>query len=270
MITPTVQSDALDPRFVASHKRAVRWLLALILLLGSAAAAAAPARVYAASSLTEAIGAVADAYAAGGRPRPVLVFGASSALARQIERGAPAGLFVSADAEWPRYLIERGLADPRSRRIVARNRLAVVVPHDRPRSLRIGRGFDITALLGATGRWTTGDPVAVPVGRYARQALTRLGSWSRAEPRLARAENVRAALAYVERGDAAAGIVYATDAIASRKVRVAGVFPATSHAPIVYPALLTAGAGAEARAFLAFLASPRAQALLAARGFGRP
>lgn len=247
-------------------------LFALATLPAPAAAAggAKPARVYAASSLTEAMTAIAAAYAAPGRPRPRLVFGASSAIARQIERGAPGGVFVSADARWADYLTERAWALPGSRRLVAGNELVVVVPRERARRVVIGRGFDITRLLRANGRWTTGDPQAVPVGRYARDALIALGTWDRAKARLARAENVRAALAFVERGDADAGIVYRTDALASGKVFVAGVFPSASHAPIVYPALLTRGADAEARAFHAFLGSRQARAILGARGFRLP
>ncbi|MDO9490601.1 MAG: molybdate ABC transporter substrate-binding protein [Sphingomonadaceae bacterium] len=251
----------------------MRLFCALLLLIGIASpAAAAPpaARVYAASSLTEAMTAIADAYAASGKPRPILSFGASSALARQLERGAPPGIFVSADLAWPAYLARQRLVLPASRRTIAGNRLVLVVPADRPRRTRIGRGFDLAAFIGPQQRWTTGDPQAVPVGRYARQALVRLGAWPDAAPRLARAENVRAALAFVERGDAAAGIVYETDARASRKVVVAGRFPAASHDRIVYPALLTRGAGSEARDFHQFLTSERARDLLAARGFTRP
>lgn len=246
-------------------------ITALLLLFGYVSpAAAAGARVYAASSLTEAMTAIADAYAATGRPRPLLVFGASSAMARQIERGAPGGVFASADIEWADYLTERKLTVAGSRRIIARNDLVVVVPADRARKVRIAPGFDMTTLLRADRRWTTGDPQAVPVGRYARDALTRLGSWDRAAARLARAENVRSALAFVERGDVDAGIVYRTDALASGKVAIAGTFPRTSHAPIVYPAMLTRGADAEARAFHAFLGSRAARALLKARGFRLP
>lgn len=242
----------------------------LALLLAAAPAEARPgARVYAASSLTEAMTALADAYAATGRPRPVLVLAASSALARQIDRGAPGGVFVSADSDWVDYLAKRGqLAGPP--RIIAGNRLVLILPQARARRVAIGPGFDMTRLLGERGRWTTGDPDAVPVGRYARQALTRLGAWERAAPRLARAENVRSALAFVERGDAAAGIVYATDAQASGKVAVAAVFPASSHSRIVYPAVLTRRAGADDRAFHAFLASAPARKLLMQHGFTLP
>lgn len=248
----------------------MRWIALLIaLMLAVPAGAETRARVYAASSLTEAMTDIADAYAATGRPRPVLVLAASSALARQIERGAPGGVFVSADTEWVGYLAERRLLVGRPRTI-AGNRLVLIVPQARARRMPIGRGFDMSVLLGERGRWTTGDPDAVPVGRYARQALTRLGAWQRAAPRLARAENVRSALAFVERGDAAAGIVYATDAHASGKVIVAGVFPASSHARIVYPAVLTRGADPDARAFHAFLASTAARKILKRRGFIPP
>lgn len=229
---------------------------------------AGPVRVFAASSLTEAMTAVADGFAATGKPRPVLVFQGSPALARQIIAGAPASVFVSADSAWMDAVT--GVIAPGSRRNIASNRLVLVVPADRPRTARLVRGFDLSAFVGS-GRWTTGDPDSVPVGRYARAALTSLGAWESAVPKLARAENVRAALAYVERGDAAAGIVYATDARASGKVVVAGVFPAASHPPITYPAaLVAANADADARAFLAFLTGPRGRAIFAAHGFGAP
>ena len=249
-----------------------RLLLLLALLIAAPAAARetpAGARVYAASSLTEAMTDLADAYAATGRPRPLLVFAASSALARQIERGAAPGVFVSADTDWIDYLAARRLTAG-DRRVIAGNRLVLIVLKRHARRVTIGRGFDLAAFVGPRGRWTTGEPAAVPVGRYAREALTRLGAWERAAPRLAPAENVRSALAFVERGAAAAGVVYATDARASDQVAVAGLFPAASHSPIRYPAVLTRGAGAEARAFQAFLASPAARARLRARGFTLP
>ncbi len=248
-----------------------RLLLILALLLGTPAAAReAPLRILAASSLTEAMTDLAAAWARAGHPRPVLVFAASSALARQLEAGAPADVFVSADEEWMTYAQDRKLIDPRTRATLATNHLVLVVPIASPARVAIRPGFDLAALVG-TGRWVTGDPDAVPVGRYARQALTKLGAWAAAAPRLARTENVRAALAFVERGDAAAGIVYATDARASAKVRIAGVFPAASHAPIRYPVAATRGAQApQTTRFLAFLRSPAARRLLGARGFGAP
>lgn len=241
-------------------------LIAALVVAALPAAASGAVKVYAASSLTEAMTDIADAYARAGRPRPVLVLAGSSALARQIERGAPAGVFVSADTEWVDYLAERRLLAGKPQ-IIAGNRLVLIVPQQRARRARLAPGFDLAAFIGPTGRWTTGDPDAVPVGRYAREALMQLGTWDRAAPRLARAENVRSALAFVERGDAEAGIVYATDARASGKVAVAGVFPASLHTRIVYPAALTRGADAEARDFHRFLGSRAARAALRARGF---
>ena len=247
-----------------------RWLALVMLLLAPTGAQAAPVQVFAASSLTEAMTAVADAFAATGAERPVLVFGGSPVLARQIMAGAPAAVFVAADSQWMDTVDGAGLIVPGSRRTLATNRLVLVVPSDRPRAARLVSGFDLSRFVG-DGRWTTGDPDSVPVGRYARAALTSLGAWEAAKPKLARAENVRAALAFVERGDVAAGIVYATDALASTKVAVAGVFPAASHPPIVYPAaLVTAGAVPGARAFFAFLTGPRGTAILIAKGFGPP
>jgi molybdate transport system substrate-binding protein len=243
------------------------WLLILLALAPLPAAAAV--RVFAASSLTEAMTDAADAWAAAGHDRPVLVFQGSPALARQIIAGAPAGVFVAADSEWMDEVARNGKLAPGSRRAIAGNRLVLVVPAAAPRTARLVRGFDMARFVGS-GRWTTGDPDSVPVGRYARAALLSLGAWAAAEPKLARAENVRSALAFVERGDAAAGIVYATDARATAKVSVAGVFPASSHPPITYPAALVAGADAEAKAFLGFLAGPKGQAILKARGFTAP
>ncbi len=245
-------------------------LLLLLALLQGAAVRAAPVNVFAASSLTEAITGVADAFAAAGHPRPVVVLAGSQALARQIIAGAPAGVFISADSEWMDAVAAAGALVPGSRRNIAGNRLVLVVPADRPRRARLVNGFDLAAFVG-TGRWTTGDPDSVPIGRYARAALQSLGAWDGAVAQLARAENVRSALAFVERGDAAAGVVYATDARASQRVAVAGVFPAASYPPIRYPAaLVRAGDNPEAGAFLAFLRSARGQAILQAQGFTRP
>jgi molybdate transport system substrate-binding protein len=245
-------------------------LLLLLAMLLAWPVRAAPLRVFAASSLTEAMTAVAAAYAASGHPRPVLVFQGSPALARQIIAGAPAGVFVAADAEWMDAVARAGAIVPASRRVIASNRLVLVVPADRPRRVRLARGFDLAGFVGA-GRWTTGDPQSVPAGRYAKAALASLGAWDAAAPKLARAENVRAALVFVERGAAAAGVVYATDARASRRVAVAGVFPAGSHPPIAYPAaLVAAGNDAQAQAFLAFLSGPDGLAILLAAGFGPP
>lgn len=241
-----------------------------IALAAPAARAQAPLTVFAAASLTDAFEAIGKAWSAQGR-RPVrFSFAASSTLAKQIEQGAPAAIFASADAQWMDYLAGRRLVDPSSRAVLATNRLVLVVPADRPTTvdLRAGAGF---ATRFAGERIATGDPAHVPVGRYAEQALKATGAWSALAPRLVRAESVRAALAFVERGEVAAGIVYATDAAISAKVRVAGTFPADSHEAIVYPVARVAGRDdADASAFLAFLRGPAARAILRRYGFGDP
>lgn len=249
-----------------------RIVLALLLLLPFAAqgqTGGAPATVFGASSLTDALGAVADAYVKAGHPAPRLSFNASSALARQIDQGAPANVFFSADERWMDWLQQRSLIVPESRRSLLRNALVLIVPKDRARTVAIGPGLDVGALLGADGRIATGDPKSVPVGIYAEQALRKLGLWDKVSPRLAPAENVRAALLLVERGEAAAGIVYATDAAASKGVAVAGMFPESSHDPITYPvALVHGGDTPEARSLLAFIEGPEAREVFGRFGFG--
>jgi molybdate transport system substrate-binding protein len=227
---------------------------------GTARAQQAPLTVFAAASLTDALRALAQDWQARGNPAPRLSFAASSALARQIEQGAPADLFLSADEPWMDYVQERGLIINATRVSPLGNALVLVAPADRAQPVALARDTDLAALLGPRGRIATGDPAHTPIGRYAQAALEWLGAWQAIAPRLARADNVRAALLLVERGEAPFGIVYATDAAASPGVRVVGTFPAESHAPITYPFALTrrAEANAQARALLGFLAGPEA------------
>lgn len=240
--------------------------------------AALPARaqqavtVFAAASLTDALRAMGLEWAARGHAAPRFSFAASSALARQIEQGAPADLFMSADEAWANYLQERNLLVNATRSSPLGNALVLVAPASAARPVALARGTDLTALLGGTGRLATGDPAHVPVGRYAQAALTWMGQWEALSPRLARAENVRAALLLVERGEAPLGIVYATDAAASPGVRVVGTFPPESHEPITYPFALTrrAEGNAEARALLAFLTGAEAAATWQRFGFTLP
>jgi molybdate transport system substrate-binding protein len=195
-------------------------------------------------------------------------FGSSSTLARQIEQGAPADLFASADEKWMDYLADRKLIAAETRKDLLGNDLVLVVSAEKPQRVTIGPGFDLLGMLGPNGRVATGDPAHVPVGIYAEQALRKLGIWDAVSTHLARTEDVRAALLLVERGEAPAGIVYATDAAVSKGVTVAGVFPADSHDPVSYPfALAKAGDTPEARALMAFLAGPQARAIFVARGF---
>jgi molybdate transport system substrate-binding protein len=243
----------------------------------AALTAAAPARaqagatVFAAASLTDALRALAQDWAARGNPAPRYSFAASSALARQIEQGAPADLFLSADEAWMDVLQSRGLIEATTRRSRIGNALVLIAPSDRARPITLARGTDLLA-LAAGGRIATGDPAHVPAGRYAQAALEWIGQWQAVAPRLARADNVRAALLLVERGEAPLGIVYATDAAAARGVTVIGTFPSGSHPPITYPVALTrrGGASAEARALHAFLTGPEAAATWQRFGFTLP
>ena len=236
-----------------------RHLLPLIALAGAARAQEA-LTVFAAASLTDALRDLGGQWAARGHAAPRFSFAASSALARQIEQGAPADLFMSADEAWANYLQERSLLANATRSSPLGNALVLIAPANAARSMELVRGSDLAALLGPTGRIATGDPAHVPVGRYAQAALTWMGQWAALAPRLARADNVRAALLLVERGEAPLGIVYATDAAASAGVRVIGTFPAESHEPVTYPFALTrrAEGNAQARALLAFLTGPEA------------
>jgi molybdate transport system substrate-binding protein len=236
-------------------------IAASILLPGPAAAQ--ELLVYAAASLTDALQAVVREAGLAAK----YSFAASSTLARQIENGAPADIFASADEEWADYLQTRGKLVANSRVPLLSNRLVLIVPADRPRTVELKKGMDFAALLGA-GRLSTGDPAHVPVGKYAQQSFEWLGVWPQVEPRLARAESVRAAMALVERGEAPYGVVYATDAAASAKVAVAGQFPTESHPQIVYPFAIVAGKdNAATRAFMAAVATPTAKATFRKFGF---
>jgi molybdate transport system substrate-binding protein len=248
-------------------------LLALATLLLAAPTAVAQPKgplVLAAASLQESLTAAADAWTARGHPKPVLSFAASSALARQIGAGAPADLFISADEQWMNEIARKGLIVPRTRVSFLGNRLVLIAPAKSRSTLAIRRGFPIVRALGA-GRLAMADPDAVPAGKYGKAALAALGVWAGVEPKIARAENVRAALALVERGEAPLGIVYATDARASRKVRVVGAFPSNSHPPITYPiALLRRATNPGADGFRRFLVSRQGKAIFVRYGFSAP
>ena len=244
-----------------------RVLLAVLVLL-PLSARAQEVTVFAAASLTDAMKEISALWQKAGHPALKTSFGASSSLARQIEQGAPANVFASADKKWMAYLADKNLVAVDTMDNLLGNELVLVVPAANPVTLKVGPNLDLNALLGQDGRIATGDPAHVPVGLYARQALTKLGLWERAAPRLAPTDDVRGALLLVERGEAPAGIVYATDAAASSKVRVAGTFPSESHEPIVYPfAVVKVGDTEAARGLLAFLKGLDARAVFAKRGF---
>ncbi|MFY8115510.1 MAG: molybdate ABC transporter substrate-binding protein [Rhabdaerophilum sp.] len=249
-----------------------RTLLALALWsLGLSAPQAEPERpilVFAAASLQTALHAIAAEWQKAGGNRVTFSYAASSALARQLEQGAPADLFASADLEWMDWAAQRSLIRPESRKTLLENSLVLIEPTDRPATpLKIGPGFALAEALG-DGRLATGNVQSVPVGRYAQQALTRLGVWEAVGPRIAGSENVRAALALVARGEARFGTVYATDAKAELRVRIVDTFPAGSHAPIHYPFALASGMRhPQAKSFLDYLSSPAAIRIFEAEGF---
>lgn len=234
---------------------------------GIAADAAPPAiTVFAAASLTNALQDIGDAFTKSSSIPVKFSFAASSALARQIESGAPAEVFVSADLAWMDYLEQRKLIQPQSRHNVIGNRLVLIVPADSLATLKIEPGFPLAAALGKQ-RLATGDPDSVPVGRYAKQALTKLGVWDSVADHLVRADSVRSALAFVDRGEAPFGIVYETDALIDKNVRMIDVFPPDTHAPIVYPVALTMAAKPDAARFVAFMRSPAGGAIFKSYGF---
>jgi molybdate transport system substrate-binding protein len=256
-------------------RRQFGWRLAAVVGLVALACLAAPAAfarggvlVFAAASLKNALDEINAAWKAETGKQAVISYAASSALAKQIEAGAPAEVFISADLDWMAYLAERDLIRRDTEVRLLGNRLVLVAPADSSASAGIAPGFDLAGLLGGDGRLAMANVDAVPAGRYGKEALTSLGVWDSVADRLAQAENVRAALALVSIGEAPLGIVYQTDAAADPAVRIVATFPKDSHAPIIYPAAETAAATSrDAGAFLAFLRSEKAAGLFEAQGF---
>jgi molybdate transport system substrate-binding protein len=222
--------------------------------------------VFGAASLTNVLQELGDGFTKQSAIPVKFSFAASSALARQIESGAPADVFFSADLEWMDYLQSRNLIRRESRHEVLGNRLVLIAPADSTVKLKIEPHFQLAATLGK-GRLATGDPDSVPVGRYAQAALTTLGVWKDVADRLIRADSVRSAMAFVDRGEAPLGIVYETDALIDKKVRVVDVFPDDTHQPIVYPIALTSVAKTDAAKFIAFIRGPAGDLAFKAYGF---
>ncbi|MBS0462774.1 MAG: molybdate ABC transporter substrate-binding protein [Proteobacteria bacterium] len=244
-------------------------LIGLAGLLSTAFAADRPLTVFAAASLKESLDGVERAWEASGHPKFVVSYAASSALARQIEAGAPADVFISADNRWMDYLQDRKLIEPASRFVLVRNELVLIAPANSPlKSITLDSKQAWLAALG-TGRLAVAEVASVPAGTYARQALEKLGLWDALAAHLAQGENVRATLEFVARGDTPLGIVYLTDAKVEPRVKVLAAFPAASHDPIVYPAARTVGAGdaKSAAELLAFLRGRQAVAIFRAAGF---
>ena len=241
--------------------------LVLAAALAAPQAMAADITVFAAASLKNALDDINAAWKADAGKEATISYAASSALAKQIEEGAPADVFVSADVPWMDYLIERDRVRKDTVVNLLGNRLVLVAPAGSTATVEIGPDFDLLDALG-DGRLAMAQVDSVPAGKYGKEALTKLGVWDAVEGHVAQAENVRAALALVASGEAPFGIVYATDANAEKAVKVVGTFPEDSHAPIVYPAAITAEAkSADAGAFLEFLRSDKAAGLFEKQGF---
>ena len=223
--------------------------------------------VFAAASMKNALDEIDAAYTAKTAVRITVSYAASPALAKQIEQGAPADVFISADTDWMDYAIGKKTINESSRVNLLGNSIVLIAPKDsKVDNVSIGPGFDLAKLAG-DGRIATGDVKSVPVGKYAKAALKKLGSWQAVESKFAMAESVRAALTLVARGEAVLGIVYATDAKVEPGVRIVGIFPADSHPAIVYPVATTITAKPEASAYLAFLRSTAAKTILEKYGF---
>jgi molybdate transport system substrate-binding protein len=211
--------------------------------------------VFGAASLTNALQELGDNFTRETSIPVKFSFAASSTLARQIENGSPADVFFSADLEWMDYLQGKNLIKTDSRQNALGNRLVLIAPADSKITLKIAPHFKLGAALGK-GKLATGDPASVPVGRYAREALTQLDVWNEVSDRVARADSVRAALAFVDRGEAPLGIVYETDALVDKNVRTVDYFPDATHKPIVYPLALTNSAKSDAAKFVAYVRGP--------------
>lgn len=250
------------------HRTLFRWLgIGLVWLMAGLAFpvwAADQITVFAAASTTNAIQDLAALYEKQKGVKVVTSFAGSSALAKQIEQGAPADVFISADLRWMDYLDDKGKIVKASRRNLFGNRLVLIAPKGKTFPVKLEKGFDLPGAF--QGRWCSTD-ASVPVGQYSQQALTALGWWTALEPRLAAAPDVRSALAFVERGECAVGIVYETDAKVSDKVEILGVFPAGTHSPVLYPVALVQGASPAAQGFLDFLLTPAANKIFHQYGF---
>jgi molybdate transport system substrate-binding protein len=253
--------------FVTRMAAAIAGLAAMVVATLPAARADDKVVVFAAASLKNALDDVSAAWKADTGKEAIISYAASSALAKQIEQGAPADVFVSADLDWMKYLADKKLTRPDTEVKLLGNRIVLVAAKDSTAEATIAPNFDLAALIGDS-RLAIGDVKAVPAGKYGKAALESLGVWASVEARIAQAENVRAALKLVATGEAVLGIVYATDAVAEPAVKVIGTFPQDMHPPIVYPVGLTAESkNVDATAFEKYLQSAKAKELFEAQGF---
>ena len=251
--------------------RLLNFVFALVLASGLSASSAFSQdkglTIFAAASMKNALDEVDTAYAAKSGVKVTASYAASSVLAKQIDQGAPADIFLSADTDWMDYATKQKTIKPDTRTNLLGNSIVLIAPKDSPiDKVSIASGFDLAKLAG-TGRIATGDVASVPVGKYAKAALEKLGAWDAAAPKFAMAESVRAALTLVARGEAVLGIVYATDAKVEPEVKIVGTFPADSHPPIIYPVAATTTAKPDATGYLAFLKTAAAKAIFEKYGF---
>ncbi|MBS0523797.1 MAG: molybdate ABC transporter substrate-binding protein [Proteobacteria bacterium] len=223
--------------------------------------------IFAAASLKNALDDIATSWKDGGKPAPRISYAASSALAKQLEQGAPADLFISADTDWMDYVEKKDLIQKDTRVDLLGNRIVLIAPRDSRTTVDVKQGFDLAKALNG-GKLAMANVDAVPAGKYGKAALEKLGAWDGVKGSIAQAENVRAALVLVARGEAPLGIVYSTDAAAEPNVKIVGTFPAGSHPPIIYPAALTRSTkSTDARAFLDLLKSTKARPAFEKQGF---
>jgi molybdate transport system substrate-binding protein len=262
---------AFFPLPLGETMRAFRAIVAPLLiglLVASPLAIGADVTVFAAASLKEAMDEQARNFDATSGNKTIVSYGASNALAKQIEAGAPADLFISADLDWMDYLDQRRLLAPKTRSNLLRNTLVLVAPASSTATLKIGPSFGLAAALG-NDKLAMANPDSVPAGKYGKSALEKLGAWATVEKQVARADTVRAALALVSRGEAPFGIVYRTDAMADKGVRIVDTFPADTHPPIVYPiAIIATSKSSAAKPLLDYLRSEAARAAWEKYGFG--
>lgn len=259
-------------RSLSFDHRGLRTVLALamffgFLLGGTAFAQQREVMVYAAASMKNVLDDIGKQYQAQTGKRINVSLAASSALAKQIENGAPADLFISADLDWMDYLAQRKLIKPETRKNLLGNQLVLIAPLDSDVWAKIKPGFPLARLLKG-GKLAMGNTSSVPAGKYGKAALEKLGVWGSVQNQIAQAESVRAALALVARGEAPLGIVYKTDAEVEPHVKIVGVFPADSHPAIIYPvALLADSRNPDAWNFLAYLESPKCKPIFQKYGF---
>ena len=239
-----------------------------IVPLSAARAQAGSLVIFAAASLKNALDEIATDWSKStSKPMPRISYAASSALAKQMEQGAPADMFISADTDWMDYAAKKDLIQADTRFNLLGNRIVLIAPKDLKATVDVKQGFDLAKAL-AGGKLAMGNVDAVPAGKYGKAALEKLGAWNGVKDSIAQSDNVRAALLLVARGEAPLGIVYATDAAAEPNVKIVGTFPEDSHPPIIYPAALAKGTkSADARPFLDYLKSIKARPAFEKQGF---